>query len=90
MARSKTSGQGRPKGVPNKTTVDVREAIGVFAKAHVEEMSVWLGQISDPAKRLDLYLRALEYHVPKLGRTEITGANGEAFQVVIQGADSAL
>lgn len=90
MARSSTSGQGRPKGIPNKATVEVREAIAVFAKSHVHEMSNWLNAIPDPAKRLDLYLRALEYHVPKLGRVELTGQDGGPFQVIIQGADSAL
>lgn len=90
MARSRTSGQGRPKGTPNKATVDVREAIGVFARAHVEEMGEWLMAVSDPAKRLDLYLRALEYHVPKLGRVELTGKDGDALKVVIQGTDARL
>lgn len=71
MARSSTSGQGRPKGIPNKATIDVREAIATFAQANVERMGAWLNAIEDPAKRLDLYLRALEYHVPKLTRTEM-------------------
>jgi hypothetical protein len=67
---------GRTAGTPNKVTRDVREAIAVFAQDNVENMTTWLNQIEDPAKRLDLYLRALEYHVPKLARTELTGANG--------------
>ena len=61
---------GRTAGTPNKVTRDVREAIAVFAQDNVEHMSSWLNQIEDPAKRLDLYLRALEYHVPKLARVE--------------------
>ncbi len=51
-----------------------------FAQDNVEQMSAWLNAIEDPAKRLDLYLRALEYHVPKLGRVELTGANGGPVQ----------
>jgi hypothetical protein len=39
-------------------------------------MSEWLHEIDDPARRLDLYLRALEYHIPKLGRSEVTGPDG--------------
>jgi len=70
------------KGVPNKATANVREAIAEFAQANVIHMSKWLNQIDDPAKRLDLYLRALEYHVPKLGRTEHTGKDGEDIRVV--------
>lgn len=64
---------GRVAGTPNKTTKDVREAIAVFALANVDKMGDWLNSIDDPAKRLDLYLRALEYHVPKLARTEHAG-----------------
>lgn len=63
---------GRKQGTPNKVTRDVREAIAVFAQDNVDQMSKWLNQIDDPAKRLDLYLRALEYHVPKLSRAEVT------------------
>lgn len=63
---------GRTAGTPNKVTKDVREAIAVFAQDNVEQMSTWLNAIDDPAKRLDLYLRALEYHVPKLARTDTT------------------
>lgn len=64
---------GRKQGTPNKVTRDVREAIAVFAQDNVDKMSKWLNQIDDPAKRLDLYLRALEYHVPKLSRAEVSG-----------------
>lgn len=63
---------GRKKGTTNKVTRDVREAIAVFAQENVERMGEWLNQIEDPAKRMDLYLRALEYHVPKLSRAEVS------------------
>jgi hypothetical protein len=71
---------GRKPGTLRKTTVDVRAAIAQFAQDNVEQMSAWLCQIVDPAKRLDLYLRAIEYHIPKLGRMELTGANGGPVQ----------
>lgn len=71
---------GRPPGALHKTTVAVREAIAVFAQNNVEKIDQWLNEIEDPAKRLDLYLRALEYHVPKLGRMEHTGAENGPIQ----------
>jgi hypothetical protein len=77
---------GRTKGTPNKATVDVREAIAAFASANVHKMGEWLDAIEDPAKKMDLYLRAIEYHVPKLGRTELTGQNGAKISIVIDGA----
>jgi hypothetical protein len=72
---------GRPKGALHKTTVDVRQAIARFAQDNVEQMGEWLNAVEDPAKRLDLYLRAIEYHIPKLGRTEISGPGGSAIQL---------
>ena len=67
---------GRKAGVPNKSSRDVREAIAEFARANVDQMSEWLEAIPDPARRMDLYLRAIEYHIPKVARTEVTGADG--------------
>ena len=67
------NGRGRPKGALNKTTNEVREAIAAFASANVENMSEWLNAIDSPEKKLDLFLRAIEYHIPKLARQDITG-----------------
>ena len=64
---------GRTKGTPNKSTAEVREAIAAFASANVAQMGKWLNAIDDPGKKLDLFLRAIEYHVPKLARTEVAG-----------------
>ena len=62
---------GRQKGTPNKSTAEVREAIAAFASANVDQMGTWLNSIDSPEKKLDLFLRAIEYHIPKLARTEV-------------------
>lgn len=77
------AGSGRAKGTPNKTTLDVRAAIAVFASENVGKMGEWLNEIEDPAKRLDLYLRAIEYHIPKLSRAELTGEGGGPVGVIV-------
>ncbi len=66
---------GRVQGQPNKVTRDVREAIAVFAQANVDRMGEWLRQIEvdDPGKAMELYLRAIEYHIPKLSRAMVVG-----------------
>lgn len=64
---------GRPKGVPNKTTAQIKEAIGFFISSNSDKLNEWIEQIDDPAKRIDLYLKAMEYAVPKLARTEHVG-----------------
>lgn len=90
MAKGKKTGGGSRLGVPNKATRDVREAIAAFAQANVEHMSEWLGAIDDPAKKMDLYLRAIEYHIPKQARTEHTGPGGGPIPVYLTGADGQL
>ena len=82
MAKGKKTGGGSRAGVPNKATQDVRAAIAAFASANVGQMSVWLASIDDPAKKLDLYLKAIEYHIPKLARSEVSGPNGGPVETI--------
>src|SRR6516165_8656859 len=72
MAQGRKTGGGSRKGIPNRTTRDVRAAIAAFADANVGRLQTWLDAIAekDPAKAADLFVRVLEYHVPKLARTE--------------------
>jgi len=67
------AGKGRPKGAVNKTTQSVREVIAKVAEANAPKINAWLARIGkrNPAKAMDLYLRMLEYHIPKLTRAEI-------------------
>lgn len=86
MSRKATKGSfrpgdpraGRPKGAANSTTVAVREAIALFAADNVDKLQEWLERTAEkhPDKAADLFLRALEYHIPKLARTE-TAFTGE-------------
>ena len=69
---------GRKAGVGNKTTVDVRNAIALIAQDNAGNFARWLNEVAseDPAKAADLYLKAIEYHIPKLARSETTGKDG--------------
>lgn len=84
MARGKKTGGGSRKGVPNKATADVREAIARFAQSTVPQFQEWINRVAqeDPAKTADLFLKAIEYHIPKLARTEVTGMDGDPIKVV--------
>lgn len=86
--RPPNAGKGRVKGVPNKVTADVRAAIAKLAEANIERCQGWLDQIAekDPDKAFDLYMRMLEYHIPKLARSEITGADGKPIYVYSRNA----
>jgi hypothetical protein len=70
---------GRPKGVPNKTTKEIREAYQKLTEDNLDRMSIWISQVAseDPAKAMDIMIRLSEYIIPKLARTEVTGNDGE-------------
>lgn len=90
MARQKTG--GRVAGTPNKATQEARAVIAKVAEATAPKIQGWLNKVAaeSPEKALDLFLKLLEYHVPKLARTELTGGNDEegnkmpVLQVVIK------
>lgn len=71
MKKEKTG--GRTKGTPNVATRDVRQAIAVFAEGNIHRLPGWLDAVAekDPAKAAELFMRLLEYHIPKLARTEV-------------------
>ena len=72
------AGPGRPKGMPNKSTTIVREAIANLLERNAPNMDRWLNEVADkdPHKALDIIQKLSEYHIPKLARTEVTGADG--------------
>lgn len=81
MAKGVKTG-GREKGTPNKATKTVRENIAAMMEMAAPQMAGWLAQVAatDPAKAFDLALRAAEYHIPKLARTEHVGEGGGPVQ----------
>jgi len=86
MAKGVKTG-GRQPGSPNRVTRDVRAAIAIIAENNIDTVQTWLHEIEDPGKRLDLFIRLLEYHVPKLARTEMTGKDGGALVYVFEKID---
>lgn len=78
---------GRRPGSPNKLTADVRTTIKLIAERKILEVEGWLERVAkkDPAKAMDLYTKMIEFHVPKLQRTEMTGLDGGA--ITIQASD---
>ena len=72
---------GRPKGVPNKATKNAREAIARFVDGNSDRLQGWLDAVAQDPKQgpkaaLDAFMGLLEYHVPKLARTEHVGDGG--------------
>lgn len=81
---------GRKKGGGNKVTTEARAAIAMFVDNNAHRLQGWLDQIADgvkdkngeftvapnPEKAFTLFKEVIEYHVPKLQRTELTGEGG--------------
>ena len=74
-----TPGPGRKKGVPNRATQAARDAIATFVDGNADRLQGWLDEIAAEKGALEAF-RAftdlLEFHVPKLARTELTGKDG--------------
>jgi hypothetical protein len=73
-------GGGSRKGVPNKSTQNAREAIAMFVEGNVGKLNEWLEQIAEtdgPKAAFNCLMDVVEYHVPKLARTELVGGKDE-------------
>jgi hypothetical protein len=79
------AGKGRVKGVPNKTTAVGREAYRNLMDWAAPKMQRWLESVAkkDPGRALDIVAKLSEYVLPKLSRTEHTGAGGGPMAMVI-------
>lgn len=78
-------GGGSRKGRPNKVTQNAREAITRLVDEFSPRIEVWLEEVyteQGAEKALRCFTDLIEFAVPKLARTEITGKDGGP--VVIQ------
>lgn len=82
--------RGRKKGVPNASTKNAREAIARFVDGNAGRVQEWLDQIAaedGPAAAFRCFSDLLEYHVPKLSRTEVSGKDEGPVELVIKWRD---
>ena len=65
---------GRQKGVTNKVTLQAREAIAMFVDNNAHRLKGWLDRVAEeqPAEAFKLFQSVIEYHIPKLQRSEVT------------------
>lgn len=89
------AGKGRPVGVPNKATAAAREAIARFVDGNADRLQGWLDEIASDPKHgpkvaFECFMDVVEYHIPKLARTEHTGKDGGAIVVKASSEDEAL
>lgn len=79
---------GRPPGTPNKATKVAREAIAQFVDGNADRLTDWLDKIAqkDPKQAFDCFMSVVEYHIPKLQRTENINKNIGIVQIVMEAA----
>lgn len=90
--KGKKAGPGRPKGLPNKVTVAAREAIALFVDDNARKLQEWLTAVAEgdpehdikpnPAKAFEMFQSVVEYHIPKLARSEVVGDGGGPVETV--------
>lgn len=77
----KPPNSGKKKGTENKVTKDTKEAVRKLIENNLDNMTLWLEKVAakNPEKAMYIIVNLLEYSIPKLQRTEVTGKDGEKF-----------
>lgn len=65
---------GRPKGIPNKTTGQLRESITQFIEDNFEEVEKDWRKLN-PKDKLNFYRDLIQYVIPKMQSADITNHN---------------
>ena len=96
IVKDRKKAGGRTIGTPNKATAQAREAIAAFVDGNAYRLTEWLNEVANgdpsrdikpnPAKAFELFQSVVEYHVPKLARTEVTGADEGPIEMVVKWA----
>ena len=84
---------GNRKGIPNKATANAREAIARFVDGNADRLNGWLDEIyaaDGPKAAFQCFTDLIEFHVPKLARTEHTGEGGGPVRFVASSADEKM
>jgi len=93
-----SKGKGRPVGSQNPDTAMARRAIADFVDNNSVKLQGWLDKIAEgekdaedkeyiikpnPEKAFNLYQSVIEYHIPKLARTELAADKNNPLTVNI-------
>ena len=92
VVKTRKKAGGRTIGTPNKSTAKAREAIAAFVDGNAHLLQTWLEQIATderygPKTAFECFMAVAEYHVPKLARTEHTGANDGPIELIVKWQD---
>ena len=80
----------RPKGSPNKATAEAREAIARLVDGNAHRLNIWLNEIYETKGAEAAWkcmMDVIEYHIPKLARTELTGQDNGPVKIQVSWMD---
>jgi len=77
-----TNPEGRPKGAKGKKTVQWEVFSEYCLNGGLEKLETEIKSL-EGKDYVNAMFQLLEYHKPKLARTEVTGADGEKMQIEI-------
>lgn len=77
---------GRPKGAPNKSTMEFKEAVNKLINFATPKMVKWLEDVAeeDPGKALDHVYKFAQFGYPLLSRSE--GKQDLKHEIIIRSA----
>lgn len=78
---------GRPVGSKDKAKMELKRVVAQFVEDNSVKFQGWLDDIQESDGSLEAFKRVealLEYCLPKLARSEITGKDGETLSVTIK------
>jgi len=75
--------QGRPVGSKNMVTQDLRDTVRMLVTKNFKEIDAWIHQIKDPKDKVHCIIALMDFAIPRLARTELSGVDGEALSIKV-------
>jgi len=72
--------EGRPKGIPNKTTTEIRETFQLLLENNIEKIQEDLNEL-DPKDRIKLLLDLSSFIIPKMKSVDLKADKKETILI---------
>ena len=72
--------EGRPKGIPNKTTTEIREAFQMLLEDNLEQLRVDISSL-EPKERVKFMLDLATFIIPKMKSVQVNDTSEETIEI---------